>query len=322
MERLLTGIQSTGIPHLGNLLGAIKPAINLANKQKDNSFFFIANLHSITQIKNKEQLKQNTLQTAAVWLACGLDVNKSIFYRQSDVPEVCELAWYLSCFFPFQRLSLAHSFKDKSDRLQDVNVGLFSYPMLMAADILLYDAKHVPVGKDQLQHIEFARDVAGRFNHQMGKTFTLPEAITDTNSKWVPGTDCEKMSKSKGNTINLFCSDKQLRKQIMKIKTDSLSVEESKNPEKDTVFILYSLLAKEDEIESMKSNYLNGGYGYGDAKQTLFEKLSYSFAGIREKYDRLIQNPDKIEYQLQNGAKKAREIAQSKLMDVKEKLGL
>ena len=204
MAKILTGVQSTGTPHLGNLLGAILPAIQMANNPDNESFLFIADLHSITQIKNGAELRQNTYNTAAAWLACGLDTNKIVFYRQSDVTETTELAWYLSCFFPFQRLTLAHSFKDKADRLEDVNAGLFTYPMLMAADILLYDATIVPVGKDQLQHIEITRDVASRFNHQMGETFVIPEAKTNEETMYVPGTDGQKMSKSRNNFINIF----------------------------------------------------------------------------------------------------------------------
>ncbi|MBD3724994.1 MAG: tryptophan--tRNA ligase, partial [Flavobacteriaceae bacterium] len=243
MAKILTGIQSTGTPHLGNLLGAIIPAIEMTKNSSDESFLFIADLHSITQIKNGETLRANTYSTAAVWLACGLDTNNVIFYRQSDVPQVTELSWYLSCFFPFQRLTLAHSFKDKADRLEDVNAGLFTYPMLMAADILLYDAEIVPVGKDQLQHLEITRDVASRFNHQMGETFVLPEAKIDENTMLIPGTDGEKMSKSRNNYINIFEDDKKLRKQIMSIQTDSTPLEEPKNPDTCNCFALYRLLA-------------------------------------------------------------------------------
>ena len=204
MARILTGIQSTGTPHLGNLLGAILPAIEMANQSKDDSFLFIADLHALTQIKNSAQTKTNTYATAAAWLACGLNAQKTVFYRQSDVPQVTELAWYLNCFFPYSRLTLAHSFKDKADRLEDVNAGLFTYPMLMAADILLYDAHQVPVGKDQLQHIEMTRDVANRFHAKFGETFMLPEAILRESNMNVPGIDGEKMSKSKNNIIDVF----------------------------------------------------------------------------------------------------------------------
>ena len=242
MSRILTGIQATGTPHLGNLLGAIIPAIELSQQKENESFLFIANMHSLTQIKNAEELKQNTYEIAAAWLACGLDTEKTYFYRQSDIPETCELAWYLECFFPFQRLQLAHSFKDKADRLQDVNAGLFTYPMLMAADILLYDAEVVPVGKDQLQHLEMARDVGSRFNHQMGEVFVLPQAELQKETKYVPGTDGNKMSKSRGNIINIFLPEKQLKKQIMSIETDSTPLEEPKDPNTCKVFAIFSLI--------------------------------------------------------------------------------
>ena len=230
MARILTGVQSTGTPHLGNLLGAVLPAIEMSKVSKEDSFLFIADLHSLTQIKNGELLRENTFATAATWLACGLEIEKTHFYRQSDVSEVTELAWYLNCFFPYQRLTLAHSFKDKSEQLSDINAGLFSYPMLMAADILLYDAEIVPVGKDQLQHLEITRDVASRFNHQMGETFVIPQAKIQEHTQYIPGTDGQKMSKSRNNTINVFLPEKKLRKQIMGIQTDSTPVEAPKDP--------------------------------------------------------------------------------------------
>ena len=255
MSKILTGVQSTGIPHLGNLLGAILPAIKMSNDPKNESFLFIADMHSLTQIKDGNQLRENTYSTAATWLACGLDINKTVFYRQSDIPQVTELSWYLSCFFPYQRLTLAHSFKDKADRLADVNAGLFSYPMLMAADILLYDAEVVPVGKDQLQHLEMTRDVASRFNNLVGEILIIPEAKIHDDTKLIPGIDGEKMSKSRENTINIFLNDNQLHKQIMSIKTDSLSLEDPKNPDSDTIFALYKLLASENQIQKMRANY-------------------------------------------------------------------
>ena len=290
MSRILTGVQSTGTPHLGNLLGAIIPAIEMANDPKNESFLFIADMHSLTQIKNGEELRENTYSTAATWLACGLDVNKSVFYRQSDIPEVTELSWYLSCYFPYQRLTLAHSFKDKADRLEDVNAGLFSYPMLMAADILLYDAEVVPVGKDQLQHLEITRDVANRFNHQMGDTLVPPDAKIQEGTMWVPGTDGGKMSKSSGNIINLFLPDKKLRKQIMKIKTDSTPLEEPKNPDTCNLFALYKLLASESQVTEMRANYEGGNYGYGHAKQAFYELLIDKFSVERERYNYFMNN--------------------------------
>ena len=321
MAKILTGVQSTGTPHLGNLLGAIIPAIELSNNPENESFLFIADLHSITQIKDGKTLRQNTYSTAAAWLACGLDVNKVVFYRQSDVPQTAELSWYLSCFFPFQRLTLAHSFKDKSDRLEDVNAGLFSYPMLMAADILLYDAQFVPVGKDQLQHLEITRDVASRFNHQMGETFVIPEAKIQKNSMYVPGTNGGKMSKSANNFINIFLSDKELRKQIMNIETDSTPLEAPKNPDTCNAFAIYSLLANEEQKTQMKANYLGGNYGYGHAKQALFELIAERFKTEREKYNYYINNLAEVDALLKIGAEKAGVVANEVLARVRGKLG-
>jgi tryptophanyl-tRNA synthetase len=321
MAKILTGVQSTGTPHLGNLLGAIIPAIKLSNKPENESFLFIADLHSVTQIKNGTTLRANTYSTAAAWLACGLDINKVVFYRQSDVPQTAELSWYLSCFFPFQRLTLAHSFKDKSDRLDDVNAGLFSYPMLMAADILLYDAQVVPVGKDQLQHLEITRDVASRFNHQMGETFVLPEAKIQENSMLIPGTNGGKMSKSANNIINIFLDDKALRKQIMSIETDSTPLEEPKNPDTCNAFAIYSLLANAEQLASMRGNYIGGNYGYGNAKQTLYELICETFKTEREKYNYYMNNLPEVDGLLKIGAGKATAVANGVLARVREKLG-
>lgn len=321
MANILTGVQSTGTPHLGNLLGAIIPAIELSKKPENQSFLFIADLHSITQIKDGETLLSNTYSTAAAWLACGLDVNKVIFYRQSDVPQTAELSWYLSCFFPYQRLTLAHSFKDKADRLEDVNAGLFTYPMLMAADILLYDANFVPVGKDQMQHIEITRDVASRFNHQMGETFVIPEGTVQEETMYIPGTDGQKMSKSRGNIIDIFLDDKALRKQIMGIESDSTPLEDPKNPDTCNVFALYKLLATEAEISVMRQNYLGGNYGYGHAKQALFELICEKFKNEREKYNYYISNRSELDAILKTGAEKAGTIADSVLKRVRVKLG-
>lgn len=321
MARVLTGVQSTGTPHLGNLLGAILPAIEMSSDPNNESFLFIADLHSLTQIKNPTELKTNTYSTAAAWLACGLDVEKTVFYRQSDVPEVGELTWYLSCFFPYQRLTLAHSFKDKADRLEDVNSGLFTYPMLMAADILLYDAEQVPVGKDQMQHLEMTRDVASRFNHQMGETLILPEVIVQKDTMLIPGTDGEKMSKSKGNLINIFLDDKKLRKQIMSIETDSTPLEEPKDTTTCNAFALYKLLASEEQTIKMKNNYENGNYGYGHAKQELFELICEKFSKQREQYNYYMNNLTELDQQLKIGAEKARLVANEVLKRVRQKLG-
>ena len=321
MAKILTGVQSTGTPHLGNLLGAIIPAIEMANNPDNESFLFIADLHSITQIKNGTELRNNTYSVAAAWLACGLDTKRVVFYRQSYLPQTTELSWYLSCFFPFQRLTLAHSFKDKSDRLDDVNAGLFSYPMLMAADILLYDAEFVPVGKDQLQHLEITRDVAARFNHQMGETFVLPEAKIDSEIMIVPGTNGGKMSKSANNFINIFLDDKALRKQIMGIETDSTPLEEPKNPDTCNCFTLYKLLATPAQTQEMRANYLAGNYGYGHAKQALFEVIVEKFATVREKYNYYSTNLEEVDKLLLEGAAKASDVADGVLKKVRAKLG-
>lgn len=321
MAKVLTGIQSTGTPHLGNILGAIQPAIQLALNSANESYLFIADLHSLTQIKDAEVLKQNTYSVAATWLAFGLDVNRVTFYRQSDVPQTAELAWYLNCFFPYQRLTLAHSFKDKADRLEDVNAGLFSYPMLMAADILLYDAEQVPVGKDQLQHLEMARDVAARFNHQMGETFVLPDAKISEETKYVPGIDGQKMSKSRNNTIDIFLEDKPLRKRIMAIPTDSTPLEEPKDTTTCPVFALYTLLGNEVQVQDMKANYEKGGYGYGNAKQALYDLIVTNFAEPREKYHYYMNNLSELDELLAVGAEKARNKADEVLKRVRVKLG-
>lgn len=321
MARILTGIQSTGTPHLGNILGAIIPAISMSKDSSNDSFLFIADMHSLTQIKDAEVLRKNTYSTAAAWLAFGLDIEKTVFYRQSDIPQVTELAWYLSCFFPYKRLKLAHSFKDKADRLDDVNSGLFTYPMLMAADILLYDAEIIPVGKDQEQHIEITRDVASRFHAQMGETFVLPKADIKKDTMLIPGTDGEKMSKSKGNTIDIFLPEKQLRKQIMSIKTDSTPLEEPKDWSNCNCFSLYKLLAAADKIETMKANYEKGGYGYGHAKQELFELILNKFEDQRKLYSSYINDVSAIDEVLSKGTIKATVIANQVLNRVRTKLG-
>lgn len=321
MARILTGIQSTGIPHLGNLLGAVLPAIKMAKDQTNESFLFIADLHSITQIKNGNELSENTFATAATWLACGLDPEKTIFFRQSAVSQVTELAWFLSCFFPFQRLTLAHSFKDKSDHLGDVNAGLFTYPMLMASDILIYDAELIPVGKDQLQHIEMTRDVASRFNHQLGKTFVLPKAKIQENTQYVIGTDGNKMSKSKNNTINIFLPEKKLRSQIMGIKTDSKSVNEPKNPDECILFEIYSILGDQNQVNTLRQKYIKGEIGYGDSKQALFELIMEKFKLERVKFNYYSEHPEEVEVALAKGANKASKIADEVLLRVRKKLG-
>jgi tryptophanyl-tRNA synthetase len=321
MAKILTGIQSTGTPHLGNILGAIIPAIDMANSSNEESYLFIANMHSLTQIKDLNILNENTFSTAATWLSFGLDPKKSCFFRQSDVPEVTELAWYLSCFFPYQRLKLAHSFKDKADNLKDVNSGLFSYPMLMSADILMYDANIVPVGKDQLQHLEMTRDVATRFNNLMGDTFVIPEAKIQNDTKYIIGTDGEKMSKSKSNIIDIFQDDKKLRKQIMKIQTQSLSLEEPKDPDQCNVFKLFKVIASDEDAKKLHSRYTNGGMGYGEAKELLYNHTLSRFSKNRELFFELNSNRDKVEQLLLEGALKARKQAQNVLKRVRARVG-
>lgn len=321
MARILTGIQSTGTPHLGNVLGAIRPAIALSRDPANESFLFIADLHSLTQIKEPALLRENTHAVAASWLACGLETDRTVFYRQSDVPEVTELTWYLNCFFPYSRLALAHSFKDKADRLEDVNAGLFTYPMLMAADILLYDAHFVPVGKDQKQHLEFTRDVAERFNHQMGETFVVPEARIGEDVMIVPGTDGEKMSKSRDNLLRIFAPEKELKKEVMGIVTDSTPMEEPKDPEGNTVYKLFKLVAPADAVADMAARFRAGGYGYGHAKKELLAALLDGFRTERETFARLMEDRSAIDAELRKGAEKARGVAAVVLKRVREKLG-
>ena len=321
MSRILTGIQSTGLPHLGNLLGAIIPAIKMSKELGNESLFFIADLHSFTTVREKKLLKSNTYATAAAWLAFGFDTAKNIFYRQSDVTQVCELSWYLNCFTPFPMLANAHSFKDKSNRLSAVNSGLFTYPVLMAADILLYDADIVPVGKDQLQHLEITRDIAGAFNHVYKDSFIIPDVKIDKRVMTVPGTDGQKMSKSYNNIINIFLPDNKLRKQIMSIQTDSLALEDSKDPEACNVYQIYNLLASKDQSERLANKYRAGNFGYGHAKQELFDLICSKFSTEREKFTFLMSNTDIIEKELVSGAVKAKVIANSVLCRVRENIG-
>jgi len=321
MVRILTGIQSTDTPHLGNLLGAIIPAIELSKNKKNESLFFIADLHSFTTIRDAVQLRENTYATAAAWLAFGFDTERNIFYRQSDVTQVCELTWYLNCFSPFQRLQLAHSFKDKSDKLSEVNAGLFIYPVLMAADILLYDANIVPVGKDQVQHLEITRDIASRFNHKYPNSFVLPETKVDERVMIVPGTDGQKMSKSYNNFIDIFLSDKKLRKQIMGIKTDSTPMEDKKDAEVCNIYKIYKLLSTEEQATALFEKYAAGNYGYGHAKQELFELICDTYSVEREKFNQLMENKEIIDKELEKGAVKARLIAKEVLARVRKNIG-
>ncbi len=323
MARILTGVQSTGTPHLGNILGAIKPAIDLSNNGDHESFLFIADMHSLTQIKDGAVLRDNTYSVAATWLAFGLDTSKTVFYRQSDVPECAEMSWYLSCYFPYSRLALAHSFKDKADRLDDVNAGLFTYPMLMAADILLYDANFVPVGKDQLQHLEMTRDVAARINHNIGEELLiLPEAKIQSDTQLILGTDGAKMSKSANNFINIFDTDKALKNTInKKVITDATALEDPKEPEGAAVFELYKYVASTSQIEELANKLRAGGYGWGHAKKDLLDAIIAEFSPAREKYNYYMENKHEIDKVLEEGAAKARVVAQATLKRLRSKIG-
>lgn len=321
MARILTGIQSSGLPHLGNLLGAIIPGIELSRKPGNDSLFFIADLHSLTTIKDGDQRQRNTLAVAAAWLAFGFDTKKNLLYRQSRIPEVCELTWYLSCITPFPMLQNAHSFKDKSDRLSDVNAGLFTYPVLMTADIILYDANIVPVGKDQRQHLEIARDIATAFNNQFGETFVIPEARIEENVMTIPGTDGQKMSKSYGNIIDIFLPEKELKKQVMSIVTDSTPLESPKDPDRDNVFAIYKLIADANQTLELRKKYLAGNFGYGHAKQELLGLLIETFKKERETFQYLMSHPDELNKKLEEGEAKAREMAAVTMERVRRKLG-
>ena len=321
MARILTGIQSSGVPHLGNLLGAIIPAIELSKDANNESLFFIADMHSLTTIRDAKQLKENTYATAAAWLAFGFDTNKNIFYRQSDIAEVCELMWYLNCNTPYPMLANAHSFKDKASKLHHVNAGLFTYPVLMASDILLYDAEIVPVGKDQKQHLEMTRDMAKAFNHTYGETLIEPESRIDERVMIIPGTDGQKMSKSYNNFINIFLPDKKLRKQVMGIQTDSTPMEDPKDPTSCNVFKIYKLLASQEQTNNMELNYRGGNYGYGHAKQALYEVIIEKYAQERIRFNELMDNTALIEQELLKGAQKARSIGQNVLERVRTKIG-
>ncbi len=321
MARILTGITSNNIPHLGNVLGAMLPAIELSNKAENESLYFIADFHSLISLKDAEARKNSINAVAATWIALGFDTQKNILYRQSDVPQVTELTWYLNCFTPYPMLANAVSFKEKSDRLSDVNSGLFTYPVLMAADILMYDANFVPVGKDQLQHLEITRDIAERFNRQYGDTFVVPEAKIEESVMIVPGTDGQKMSKSYNNFINIFLPEKELEKVIKSIKTDSKGVEEPKDPDTCNVFNIYKLVADATQTDFLRTKYIEGGIGYGSAKLLLYSTLMLKFSKARETYNHLMANTQELDAILKQGAVKAAAIANPVLARVRHKLG-
>ncbi len=322
MARILTGIQSSGRPHLGNILGAILPAIELSKNPDNESFFFIADLHSLTTLKNGAERESFVKDIASAWLAFGFDTKKNVFWRQSRVQEHTELNWYLNCFTPFPMLANATSFKDKSEKLSDVNAGLFVYPVLQAADILLYGADIIPVGKDQKQHLEISKDIANRFNQFAGEEIlVLPEPHIDERVMTVPGIDGQKMSKSYNNYINIFLPEKELKSVIKKILSDSTPLEAPKDPDNDITFKLYSLIANPGEIESLREKYLAGGFGYGHAKQILLECILERFAEPRNIYNYYQDNPLELEAILLEGEEKAREIARSTIKKVRNILG-
>ncbi|SOE23370.1 tryptophanyl-tRNA synthetase [Spirosomataceae bacterium TFI 002] len=322
MARILTGIQASGKPHLGNILGAIEPAVKLSQTEGNESFLFIADLHSMTTIKDAQLMKQNTYAVAASWLAMGFDADKHYFYRQSRLAGYhTELMWYLNCLTPFPMLANAHSFKDKSDKLADVNAGLFTYPVLQAADIVLYQADSVPVGKDQKQHLEMSKDIAGAFNRTYGEVFKLPESIIDESVMVIPGIDGQKMSKSYGNYIDVFLPEKELYKVVKKIVTDTKGLEEPKDPDSCNVFTLFSLVASPEQIAEMRKNYINGGYGYGHAKKELFDVLWSKFAKQREIFTSYMNDLPSLEAKLVNGERRAEEIAKATMKEVRTVLG-
>jgi tryptophanyl-tRNA synthetase len=320
MSRILTGIQSSGRPHLGNLLGAIIPAIKLSKQSGNESFFFIADLHSLINIKDPKIREENVRAVAAAWLAFGFDVEKNLLYRQSRIPIVCELTWYLNCITHFPMLENAHAFKDKSGKLSDVNAGLFTYPVLMTADIILYNANFIPVGKDQRQHIEMARDIATTFNNLYGETFVVPEAKIEEDTMTIPGTDGQKMSKSYGNIIDIFLPEKELKKQVMSIVTDSTPMEAPKDPDKDNVFTIYKLVATPEQTETIRQKYLAGNFGYGHAKQALLELILEKFKNEREAYNQYMQG-DHLEKTLSRCEEKATAIATEVIERVRKKVG-
>ncbi len=321
MARILTGIQSSGRPHLGNLLGAIIPAIELSNTPGNESLFFIADLHTLTSLKNGTERKNNTYAVAAAWLAFGFDTDRNIFYKQSDIPQVCEFTWILNCFTPYPMLANAHSFKDKSSKLSDVNAGLFVYPVLMAADILMYNADVVPVGKDQIQHLEIARDIATAFNNQYGETLVLPKAKVDESIMTIPGIDGQKMSKSYNNYIDIFLPEKELLKVVKSIVTDSKGLDEPKDPDTCNVYKIYALVADKDQVADIRKKYQAGGFGYGHAKQALFEVLWNKYAKERELFNYYMNNTHEIDAKLKAGAEKAWAIGGEVLKNVREKVG-
>lgn len=328
-KTVLTGITTSGTPHLGNYIGAIKPAIEASKDEGVNSYLFLADYHALIKCQDPKRVQQSTLEIAAAWLALGLDTDNVTFYRQSDVPEITELNWLLNCVCAKGLLNRAHAYKamvdinteQGNDPDKAITMGLFNYPVLMAADILMFNGSHVPVGKDQIQHIEMARDMAGRFNHLYGEHFVLPEAVVSDDSAVLEGLDGRKMSKSYDNTIPLFLPEKQFRKAIMKIVTNSLEPGEPKDPDTSTVFSIYKAFATAEQTQTMRTAY-EEGMAWGEAKQQLFELLNAELSEPREKYMALMDNPSEVEQALQQGAERAREYASDFMVKLRKAVGI
>jgi tryptophanyl-tRNA synthetase len=330
METVLTGITTTGTPHIGNYVGAIRPAIAASKRADVSSFLFLADYHSLVKNPKPKQLPQSTLEVAASWLAFGLDPERVVFYRQSDIPEIMELAWILTCMTAKGLMNRAHAYKaavaeneaaERKDPDQGIMMGLFCYPILMSADILMFKADKVPVGRDQKQHVEMARDIAQRFNHHFGETFVLPDAVIDEHTAVLPGLDGRKMSKTYDNTIPLFVPEKSLRKLIMKIKTNSLEPGEPKDPDDSALFAIYSAFATREETAAMRQRYADG-IAWGEMKQALFEYVNEQLRDAREEYNRLMAAPDHVEAVLRQGAEKARAVSRPYLDEIRARVGL
>ena len=321
-KRILSGVQSSGTLHLGNYFGMMRPSIQMQEDDNNECFYFIANFHALTQLPEPALLRERTFNVALDFLACGINPEKTVFFRQSDVNEVQELSWILSCLTPMGLLERCHSYKDKLAHGQEANHGLFAYPVLMAADILLYDSNAVPVGKDQKQHLEVTRDIAIRFNNRYGETLVVPEPMIAEEVAVIPGLDGQKMSKSYNNAIEIFGEGKPIRKKFMSIVTDSTPMEAPKNPDTCNVFKLFKLMATPEEQEELRQRYLAGGMGYGHAKQALYEKYEEYFREARERRKELAANPKKVEDILQDGASRARKVARATLDRVRAAVGL
>lgn len=319
-KTLLSGVKPTGRPHIGNYFGAMKQFVDMQEVYRP--FIFIANYHALTGTTNKERLEQNTIEMVLDYLAIGLNPDKSTIFLQSDVPEVTELAWIFNCITTMPYLMRAHAFKDARDKDKEVNVGTFDYPVLMAADILIYDANAVPVGQDQKQHLEMARDIAKKFNNIYGDTFNIPEPIIKDDVSIVPGTDGRKMSKSYGNTIPLFGSDEEIKKAVMSIVTDSKSPEDVKNPNECNIFSLHKLFSNDEELADIEKRYKDGGIGYKESKDTLLKNILSLISPMRKRREELKENMEQTLHMLKNGGEIARSTAKAKMIDVREKVGL